>query len=121
MAFGRGRVPCSGTLAVTMTKRFLGPPTGQRRVARRHSDTAEANAAMRAAESLLPVRRRLFFDPVARDLVRRPVYRLLSRWCWLAWLALRVVDRRYSGLHGHVVLRARYADDAVARGVGAGV
>jgi methyltransferase (TIGR00027 family) len=53
--------------------------------------------------------------------VRRPVYRLLSRWRWLAWLAMRVVDWRYPGLHGHVVLRARYADDAVAREVGAGV
>jgi methyltransferase (TIGR00027 family) len=104
-----------------MKNRLFTPVTGEPRVARRHSDTAEANATMRAAESLLSVQRRLLLDPFARDLVRRPAYRLLSRWRWLAQPALRTFDRRYPGLHGHIVLRARYADDMIARSASAGI
>ncbi|UWP80055.1 class I SAM-dependent methyltransferase [Dactylosporangium fulvum] len=86
-----------------------------------HSDTAEAVAAMRAAETLLPPSRRLLSDPVARHLVRRPAYRLLSRSALAARLVLPLLDRRLPGLHGQVVLRSRYADDAARRAVEAGI
>src|SRR4029453_235202 len=87
----------------------------------RHSDTAEANATMRAAESLLPEQRRLFVDPVARDLVRRPGYRFLCHRRAIARFALAVFDHRCPGLHGHIVLRARYADAAVTSAYGDGI
>jgi methyltransferase (TIGR00027 family) len=83
------------------------------RIATSHSDTAEATASMRAAESRQPERRRLLDDPIARHLVRRLPYRLPLRSAVLARLILAAVDRRCPGLHGHVVLRTRYTDDAV--------
>jgi methyltransferase (TIGR00027 family) len=70
---------------------------------------------MRAAESLLPDARRLFTDPLALDLVRRPRYRLLCSRRSVARLALSVLDHRCPGLHGHIVLRGRYADAEVTR------
>ena len=86
------------------------------RIAHRHSDTAEATAAMRAAETLLPGSIRLLVDPVARDLVRKPVYRLPARFGPAARLTVLGFERRCPGLHGHVVLRSRYAANGSARG-----
>jgi methyltransferase (TIGR00027 family) len=99
-----------------------GPVTGAAaaRIATSHSDTAEGTASLRAAESLQPRRRRLLDDPVARHLVRRLSYRLPLRSAVLARLVLAALDRRCPGLHGHVVLRARYADDAVRAALEAG-
>src|SRR5690242_16150965 len=87
--------------------------TAETRIATTHSDTAEGTASLRAAESRLPARRRLVDDPIARYLVRRLAYRLPLRSAVLARLVLSALDRRCPGLHGHVVLRSRYADDAV--------
>jgi len=84
-----------------------------RRVASRQSDTAEINAAQRAAEALLPADRRLFHDPYARDFVGRPGYRLLSSSPGVARVALQLLDRWAPGLHVHILLRARYAAERV--------
>lgn len=91
------------------------------RLAHSHSDTAEATAAMRASETLLPPARRLLEDPVARDLVRRPAYRLLTRSALGARLTTAVLERRVPGLYGHVILRSRYADDLITAAFGDGV
>jgi methyltransferase (TIGR00027 family) len=90
------------------------------RIATSHSDTAEATAAMRAAESRQAERRRLVDDPIARYLVRRLPYRLPLRSAALARLVLGALDRRCPGLHGHIVLRSRYADDVVRAALDAG-
>jgi methyltransferase (TIGR00027 family) len=87
--------------------------TAKRRVARRQSDTAEINAAQRAAEALLPRERRLFHDPFARYFVRRPPYRAISSRPAVAKRALQVLDWWAPGLHVHILLRARYADDTL--------
>jgi methyltransferase (TIGR00027 family) len=85
------------------------------RIAHRHSDTAEATAAMRVVETLFFVKFWLFDDLVARELVCRPAYRLPARFGPIARLTVFAFERRCPGLHGHVVLRSRYADDAIAR------
>jgi methyltransferase (TIGR00027 family) len=85
------------------------------RIAHSHSDTAEGTAAMRASQSLLPATTRLIDDPVAAQLVRRAAYRLPTRSGLAARLAISILERRCPGLHGHVVLRSRYADDAIRR------
>ncbi|GAB3817531.1 class I SAM-dependent methyltransferase [Micromonospora zhanjiangensis] len=91
------------------------------RLTHNHSDTAEATATMRAAESLLPEGRRLLVDPMARHFVRRPAYLVPARSAFAARLAVSLFDRWCPGLHGHVVLRARYADDAIRSTARAGV
>jgi methyltransferase (TIGR00027 family) len=95
--------------------------TAKRRVAQRQSDTAEINAAQRAAEALLPKERRLFHDPFAQYFVRRPPYRAMSSRRAVASGALRVLDWWAPGLHVHIVLRARYADDALRAAAAKGI
>jgi methyltransferase (TIGR00027 family) len=85
----------------------------RRRVESRQSDTAEINAAQRAAEALQPPSRRLFHDPYARHFVGRPGYRLISSSPAVARAALRLLDRWAPGLHVHILLRARYAMERV--------
>ena len=95
--------------------------TAKRRVARQQSDTAEINAAQRAAEALLPREHRLFHDPFARYFVRRPPYRVLAARPAVARRALRVLDWWAPGLHVHILLRARYADDVLETAAGDGI
>jgi len=76
---------------------------------------------MRAAESLRPVGQRLLTDPVAKDLVRRPLYRLWARSPRTARMALWALDRIVPGAPGHVMYRCRHADDAIERVTAAGV
>jgi methyltransferase (TIGR00027 family) len=85
------------------------------------SSTAEATAAMRAAESIRPVGRRLLTDPVAKDLVRRPLYRLWARSPRTARMSLWALDRIMPGAPGHVMYRCRYSDAAIERVTAAGV
>jgi methyltransferase (TIGR00027 family) len=88
-------------------------PSNGRRVAKRQSSTAEINAAQRAAEALQPSDVRLFDDPYARHFVANPGFRAMSASPLVARTALRVLDRWVPGLHLHILLRARYAADAV--------
>ena len=92
------------------------------RIADRHSDTAEAVAAMRAGESRLPAGRRLVYDPVARELVRRPVYRgWQANSAWAFRLIMAWLEWRCPGVQGQVMYRSRYADDAIAEATDSGV
>ncbi|BBZ13629.1 class I SAM-dependent methyltransferase [Mycobacterium branderi] len=81
-----------------------------RRLDRKASLTAQINAAQRAAEALQPPGRRLLDDPYSRHFVRHPALRAMLAHRALAGAALRVFDRRWGGLHAHIVLRVRYAD-----------
>jgi methyltransferase (TIGR00027 family) len=92
-----------------------------RRVARRQSSTAEVNAAQRAAEALLPPAERLFDDQYARYFVGDRRFRALLSSPRVARGALRLLDRWAPGLHAHILLRARYAADAVVAAAEEGI
>jgi methyltransferase (TIGR00027 family) len=92
-----------------------------RRLDRTASFTAQFNAAQRAAETLRPPGRRLLDDPYSRHFVEHPVLRAMLAHPRSADAALRLIDRAWGGLHAHIALRARYADDACAAAISAGI
>jgi methyltransferase (TIGR00027 family) len=83
-----------------------------RRLDRTASFTAQFNAAQRAAETLRPPSRRLLDDPYSRHFVDHPALRAMLARPRTADAALRLIDRVWGGLHAHIALRVRYADDA---------
>ena len=85
----------------------------ERRVASRSSNTAEVNAAQRAAESLRPPGERIVDDPYAHWFVQRPFYRLLATRRRPGLAGLRFIESRYGGLNAIILLRARYSTEAV--------
>lgn len=97
------------------------PTATHRRLDRTASLTAQVNAAQRAAESMRPRDRRLLDDPQSRHFVEHPALRAVLSHPWSADAALRVFDRVWGGLHAHIALRVRYADDACAAAIAAGV
>lgn len=92
-----------------------------RRLDRRASLTAQINAAQRAAETLQPPGRRLLDDPYSRYFVHHPALRAMLAHRVPADVALRVFDRRWGGLHAHIVLRVRYADEVCEAAIRDGV
>jgi methyltransferase (TIGR00027 family) len=96
------------------------PERGALAQRRPESGTAETTAAERAAESLLPREVRLLDDPYARRFVRRAYLRLLCARP-LARAGLKVLDRIYPGLHAEIILRTRYADEAIVAARAAGI
>src|SRR5690242_182102 len=97
------------------------PGVAERRLDRKPSLTAQANAAQRAAESMRPPDRRLLDDPYSRHFVEHPALRAMLAHPRAADAALRVFDRCWGGLHAHIVLRVRYADDACKAAINDGV
>ncbi|WP_205873420.1 class I SAM-dependent methyltransferase [Mycobacterium camsae] len=97
------------------------PTATHRRLDQTASLTAQVNAAQRAAESMRPPDRRLIDDPQSRYFVEHPALRAVLSHPWSADAALRVFDRVWGGLHAHIALRVRYADDAYAAAIQAGV
>jgi methyltransferase (TIGR00027 family) len=85
----------------------------ERSVASDPSRTAETTATQRAGERHMPAERRLLDDPYARHFVRRPPLRLLVSVPPLARVALRLLDRRFPGLHAIILLRAAYGDRVI--------
>jgi methyltransferase (TIGR00027 family) len=85
----------------------------ERRVASAPSRTAETTAIQRAAERHMPGDHRLLDDPYARHFVRREPYRSMLRVPALARFSLRMLDRRFPGLHAIILLRAAYADRVI--------
>ena len=85
-----------------------------RRVASDPSRTAETTATQRAAEQHMPAERRLLEDPYARHFVaRRPFAWMVGR-PRLSRVTLRMLDRRFPGLHAIILLRAAYGDRVIA-------
>jgi methyltransferase (TIGR00027 family) len=82
--------------------------------------TAEIAAIYRAGSSAYPRDRRPFEDPYAPLFVSSPVVRFGLRTPLLARTASRVLDRLYAGMPGEVVLRCRYADDALRDAIAGG-
>jgi len=101
--------------------KMTAPTATHRRLDRTASLTAQVNAAQRAAESMRPPDRRLLDDPQSRHFVEHPALRAVLSHPWSADAALRVFDRVWGGLHAHIALRVRYADDACAAAIAAGV
>lgn len=85
------------------------------------SRTAEVTAAMRAAETLMPPRRRLFDDPYAQSFLEERMYRLLCSSRPVARVSHRLFDRGYAGLNVEHHLRNRYYEDRLERAREAGV
>lgn len=92
-----------------------------RRLDRKASLTAEVNAAQRAAETLRPPGRRLLDDPYSRHYVQHRALRAILTHRRSADTALRVFDRLWGGLHAHIALRVRYADDVCDAAIGDGI
>jgi methyltransferase (TIGR00027 family) len=90
----------------------------------RASRTAEAIAAIRAAETHRPEGERLFADPFAQGFLG-PVFRTivaLSRLPWVRAILLHwVYDRRLPGALASAVCRTRIIDDLLGEALGAGV
>lgn len=92
-----------------------------RRLDRTASLTAELNAAQRAAETLRPPGRRLVDDPYSQHFVQNPALRAVLGHRRSADAALRGIDLLWGGLHAHIALRVRYADDACEAAIGDGI
>ncbi|MGB6208432.1 class I SAM-dependent methyltransferase [Mycobacterium sp.] len=92
-----------------------------RRLDRKASLTAQINAAQRAAETLLPPRRRLLDDPYSRHFVRHPLLRAVLAHRLAADTAIRVFDWLWGGLHAHIMLRVRYVDDVCRAAISDGI
>ncbi|SOJ55194.1 Putative S-adenosyl-L-methionine-dependent methyltransferase [Mycobacterium simulans] len=92
-----------------------------RRLDRTASLTAQLNAAQRAAETLRPPARRLLDDPYSRHFVEHPALRAILAHPRSADAALRVIDSVWGGLHAHIALRVRYADDACQAAISDGI
>jgi methyltransferase (TIGR00027 family) len=85
----------------------------ERRVASDPSRTAETTATQRAAERHMPADRRLLDDPYARHFVSRRPFRLLASAPPLARGTLRLLDRRFPGLHAIILLRGAFGDRVI--------
>lgn len=86
------------------------------------SRTAEYMALFRALETLLPRRRRLFVDPLARRFLsaRLRVAADLARIPAVAGLECRLIDRRWPGVRTSAVARTRFIDDRILEAVAVG-
>ncbi|WP_253848977.1 class I SAM-dependent methyltransferase [Mycobacterium asiaticum] len=93
----------------------------RRRLDRRASLTAQANAAQRAAETLRPPDRRLVHDPHSNNFVEHPALRAVLAHPRTADAVLRLFDWLWGGLHAHITLRVRYADDAWRAAISIGI
>lgn len=93
----------------------------ERRLDSGPSLSAQFNAAQRAAESLRPPNRRLFHDPFARHFVEHPALRVMLATELSAHAVVRACDRMWGGLHAHIALRARYAEQAFQSAVAEGI
>jgi methyltransferase (TIGR00027 family) len=91
----------------------------RRRLDHSASVTAQFCAAVRAAESMQPSACRLLDDPYSRYFAGRCATALIHPAS--ARAALLLLDRYMAGLHPHIALRQRYADqvrhDAVTSGI----
>lgn len=92
-----------------------------RRLDHSASLTAQVNAAQRAAESMRPPGSRLLDDPYSRHFLQNPALRMILAHRRSADAALRLFDCRWGGLHAHIALRVRYADDAFTAAIGDGI
>lgn len=88
---------------------------------RSSSQTAEIAAAMRAAELAYPEERRMVTDLIAARLLRDWRFKLLTLNGYFAWAALKMCDRRFTGIVAEVLLRCRYADEVLRDAYGAGI
>lgn len=117
----RSRVPAPRSAVGVSRGEWTGAVTKlpvRRRLDRAASLTAHFNAAQRAAESLQPSARRLLEDRYSHHFAG-PYKRVLVT-SGVAHTAIKVIDHYLGGLHAHIMLRARYADDVLRDAIAGG-
>jgi methyltransferase (TIGR00027 family) len=82
--------------------------------------TAELTTAARAAESMRRRDRRLCYDPLARELLGRPL-RMVARSPLLTRLVLWIAERLAPGVPGEVLSRTQYIDDCLKARIDDGI
>jgi methyltransferase (TIGR00027 family) len=87
----------------------------------RASRTAEFAALFRRGAEAFPPATRALDDPYAQYFITSPQLRLMPRNPLFTRATAHVTNRFYRGVIGQVVLRARYADDALRDAIDAGI
>jgi methyltransferase (TIGR00027 family) len=97
------------------------PGTASPQGLRRASRMAEVVALFRRGTMAFPPELRPFEDPYAQYFITSPQLRMLPRNAALTRATARITNGYYRGAIGQVVLRTRYADDALRDAMRAGV
>jgi methyltransferase (TIGR00027 family) len=83
------------------------------------SRTALGTAICRLIEQYQPEKTRLFYDPVAKELVGAPI-RFLMQFASMRTLTMKQTDAVAKGIYGVQICRTRYIDDAVRAAISQG-
>jgi methyltransferase (TIGR00027 family) len=83
------------------------------------SRTALGTAICRLIEQYQPEQTRLFYDPVAKELVGAPI-RFLMQFASMRTLTMKQTDAVAKGIYGIQICRTRYIDDAVQAAISRG-
>jgi methyltransferase (TIGR00027 family) len=84
------------------------------------SRTALGTAICRLIEQYQPERTRLFYDPIAKELVGAPI-RFLMQFAGMRSLTMKQTDAAAKGIYGIQICRTRYIDDAVKAAISRGI
>ncbi len=84
------------------------------------SRTALGAAICRLIEQYQPEQTRLFYDPIAKELVGRPL-QLLMRFAQIRNFTIKQTDAFAKGIYGAQVCRTRYIDDVVQSAIAQGM
>jgi methyltransferase (TIGR00027 family) len=82
--------------------------------------TALGTAICRLIEQYQPEKTRLFYDPVARELVGAPI-RFLMQFAAMRNLTMKQTDAAAIGIYGAQICRTRYIDDVVQAALSQGI
>lgn len=82
--------------------------------------TALGVAICRMIEQYQPEKTRLFYDPVAKELVGAPI-RFVMQSALMRGLTLKQTDAAPKGLYGALMCRTRYIDDVVQAAISQGI
>lgn len=84
------------------------------------SRTALGAAICRLIEQYQPEKNRLFYDPVAKELVGAPI-RILMQFASMRNFTIKQTDAVAMGIYGTQICRTRYIDDAVQAALSQGI
>jgi methyltransferase (TIGR00027 family) len=84
------------------------------------SRTALGTAICRLIEQYQPEKTRLFYDPVAKELVGRPI-QVLLKFAIMRDFTMKQTDAVAKGIYGVQICRTRYIDDIVQAAISQGI
>jgi methyltransferase (TIGR00027 family) len=84
------------------------------------SRTALGTAICRLIEQYQPEQTRLFYDPVAKELVGAPI-RFMMQFASMRTLTMKQTDAVAKGIYGVQICRTRYIDDVVQTAISQGI